>query len=132
MARIPRPFRMTLKDCVASNLGLSQHGERRFGEAFLYAFDLIEVDGEDLRHQPFTDRKARLAKLLGRQPGGIAINEHVEADGATVFAAARRMGLEGIVSKRLDAPYRSGRSRDWIKAKKQFPSSADLLPCSPA
>ena len=93
------------------------HSERRLGEAFLYAFDLIEVDGEDLRHQPFTVRKARLAKLLARQRGGIVINEHVEADGAAVFAAACRMGLEGIVSKRVDAPYRSGRSRDWIKAK---------------
>jgi bifunctional non-homologous end joining protein LigD len=94
------------------------HGERRFGEAFLYAFDLIEVDGQDLRHQPFSERKARLATLLPEQhPGGIVINEHVQADGASVFTAACRMGLEGIVSKRIDAPYRSGRSRDWIKRK---------------
>jgi bifunctional non-homologous end joining protein LigD len=93
------------------------HSERRLSEAFLYAFDLIEMDGEDLRSKPFSARKVKLARLLAHDPGGIVINEHVEADGASVFAAACRMGLEGIVSKRIDAPYRSGRSRDWIKTK---------------
>ena len=83
----------------------------------MYAFDLLEVDGQDLRLHPYHERKRRLAKLLTRCPGGIAINEHVEADGAAVFAAACRMGLEGIVSKRINAPYRSGRSNDWIKTK---------------
>jgi bifunctional non-homologous end joining protein LigD len=93
------------------------HTERRLHEAFLYAFDLIEVDGQDLRSLPYSERKLRLARLLAHQPGGIALNEHVQADGAAIFAAACRMGLEGVVSKRLDAPYRSGRSRDWIKTK---------------
>jgi bifunctional non-homologous end joining protein LigD len=74
-------------------------------------------DGEDLRSRPFSERKERLARLLACQPAGIVFNEHVEGEGAPVFAAACRMGLEGIVSKRIDAPYRSGRSRDWIKTK---------------
>jgi bifunctional non-homologous end joining protein LigD len=92
-------------------------GRRRLGEAFLWAFDLLELNGADLRPLPFTKRKAGLARILARARGGIALNEHIEADGATVFEHARRMGLEGIVSKRLDAPYRSGRSGDWIKTK---------------
>jgi bifunctional non-homologous end joining protein LigD len=78
---------------------------------------LLELNGADLRPLPFTKRKAKLARLLARARGGIALNEHIEADGATVFEHARRMGLEGVVSKRLDQPYRSGRSGDWIKTK---------------
>jgi bifunctional non-homologous end joining protein LigD len=92
------------------------HTYRRLGEAFLYAFDLLEADGEDLRPRPFSDRKMRLARLLSGS-GGIALDEHIEGEGAPVFAAACRMGLEGIVSKRINASYRSGRSRDWIKTK---------------
>ena len=90
---------------------------KRWPEAFLYAFDLVELDGADLRSKPFGERKAKLAKLLARQKGGIVISEHVEADGAAVFAAACRMGLEGIVSKRVDSPYRSGRTTCWVKTK---------------
>jgi bifunctional non-homologous end joining protein LigD len=86
-------------------------------DAILYAFDLLELDGEDLRPRPLGERKARLAKLLGRKTGGILFNEHTDEDGATVFRHACKLGLEGIVSKRLTAPYRSGASRDWIKVK---------------
>jgi bifunctional non-homologous end joining protein LigD len=93
------------------------HGRSRLGEAILYAFDLLELNGEDLRPLPFRERKARLAKLLARASAGLALNEHIEAEGAAVFAEACRMGLEGIVSKRIDAPYRSGRSGDWVKTK---------------
>ena len=65
---------------------------------------------------------SRFAGILGntsRQPlgPGIRLNEHIEGDGPTVFAHARRMGLEGIVSKRKDSAYRSGRSPDWLKMK---------------
>jgi bifunctional non-homologous end joining protein LigD len=93
------------------------HSRRRMREAILYAFDILELDGEDLRRHPFIDRKVKLTKLLARVGPGLVLNEHIEADGATVFAHACRMGLEGIVSKRLDAPYRSGRSGDWLKTK---------------
>jgi ATP-dependent DNA ligase len=74
-------------------------------------------DGEDLRPRPLSDRKAKLARLLARAPAGIVYNEHTDLDGATVFLHACKLGLEGIVSKRLTAPYRSGPSRDWIKVK---------------
>ena len=55
--------------------------------------------------------------LLKRTAPGLRFNEHIEADGPTVFAHACKMGLEGIVSKRKDSSYRSGRSPDWIKSK---------------
>jgi bifunctional non-homologous end joining protein LigD len=79
--------------------------------------DLLVHDGEDLRPRPLSDRKARLAKLLARAPAGIVFNEHTEEEGAVVFRHAWKLGFEGIVSKRLTAPYRSGPSRDWIKVK---------------
>jgi bifunctional non-homologous end joining protein LigD len=86
---------------------LHRHGTVR--EAILQAFDLLELDGEDLRPLPLSARKARLARLLRRSPAGIELTEHTELDGAAVFAQACRMGLEGIVSKGLSAPYRSAR-----------------------
>ena len=63
------------------------------------------------------DRKKRLARLLGTQRIGIVLSQHTDEDGAAIFQQACRMGLEGIVSKRLSAPYRSGPSRDWLKIK---------------
>jgi bifunctional non-homologous end joining protein LigD len=83
----------------------------------LYAFDLLEFNGEDLRSLPLVERKARLAKLLARSRSGIVFNDHTNEDGAAIFQHACEMGLEGIESKRLSAPYRSGPSRDWIKVK---------------
>jgi bifunctional non-homologous end joining protein LigD len=78
---------------------------------FLYAFDLIELEGEDLRREPLAVRKATLASLLSRASSGLRFNEHMEhQDGALVFAQACKLGLEGIVSKRRNSPYRSGRS----------------------
>jgi bifunctional non-homologous end joining protein LigD len=93
------------------------HRRRGAVDAVLQAFDLLELNGEDLRPLPFEKRKAKLARLLARINVGIALNEHTQADGATVFRQACAMGLEGIVSKRLASPYRSGPSRDWIKVK---------------
>ena len=71
----------------------------------------------DLRPLPLGERKAKLARLLAGKPVAIGYNEHTDEDGATVFRHACKFGLEGIVSKRLAAPYRSGPSRDWIKVK---------------
>jgi ATP-dependent DNA ligase len=85
---------------------------------FLYSFDLIELDGDDLRREPLAVRKATLASLLARVASGLRFNEHVdEKDGPLVFAQACKLGLEGSVSKRHDSSYRSGRSPDWIKSK---------------
>jgi bifunctional non-homologous end joining protein LigD len=86
-------------------------------EAMLYAFDLLELDGEDLRHIPLVDRKRRLSRLLGGRRLGIVLSDHTDENGALIFQHACKMGLEGIVSKRLSAPYRSGPSRDWLKIK---------------
>jgi bifunctional non-homologous end joining protein LigD len=87
-----------------------QHGGRT---VFLFAFDLIELNGQDLRREPLEVRKRELGKLLrwGAQIG-LQFNEHVAEPGEVVFRHACKLGLEGIVSKRLGSPYRSGRSKD--------------------
>jgi bifunctional non-homologous end joining protein LigD len=85
---------------------------------FLYAFDLIELGGDDLRREPLEVRKATLASVLAKAGAGIRFNEHLDFDdGEAVFRHACKMGLEGIVSKRLGSRYRSGRSPDWLKFK---------------
>jgi bifunctional non-homologous end joining protein LigD len=84
---------------------------------FLYAFDLIELNGDDLRLDPLEGRKATLELILAKAGPGIRFNEHMEGDGETVFLHACKLGLEGIVSKRKDSAYRSGRSPDWLKMK---------------
>jgi bifunctional non-homologous end joining protein LigD len=93
--------------------------------AFLYAFDLLALDGQDLRQEPLETRKATLASLLRKAPPGIAVSEHLEGDGQLVFGHACRLGLEGIVSKRRNSPYKSGTSLNWIKSKN--PGSAAVL-----
>ena len=83
----------------------------------LYAFDLIEQNGDDLRRDPLEVRKATLASIVAKAKPGIRFNEHMEGNGPTVFAHACKLGLEGIVSKRKDSTYRSGRSPDWLIRK---------------
>src|SRR5215468_1429205 len=90
---------------------------RHDGKVFLYAFDLIELDGDDLRREPLDVRKATLRSLLAKVGPGLRWNEHIEGDGETIFRHACKLGLDGIVSKRKDSPYRSGRSPDWLKMK---------------
>jgi bifunctional non-homologous end joining protein LigD len=85
--------------------------------AFLYAFDLLEHDGEDLRNRPLPDRKVALAKLLQGSDARIVLNEHLAMEGAVVFDHACKLGAEGIVSKRVASPYRSGPCSAWIKVK---------------
>ena len=84
---------------------------------FLYAFDLIELNDDDLRRDPLEVRKATLGSIVAKASPGIRFNEHLGGDGPTVFAHACKLGLEGIVSKRKDSPYRSGRSPHWLKMK---------------
>ncbi len=90
---------------------------RHDASVFLYAFDLIELNGDDLRRNPLEVRKATLATVLAGVGHGIWFNDHIEGDGPTVFKHACKLGLEGIVSKRKDSPYSSGRSPDWLKSK---------------
>ncbi len=90
------------------------------GGLVFYAFDLLFEGGDDLRELPLGERKARLQALLSRQPKAsvrIRFVEHFESGGEALLKSACRLSLEGIVSKRLDAPYRSGRSESWTKAK---------------
>jgi bifunctional non-homologous end joining protein LigD len=101
------------------------HSQGWDAHVFLYAFDIIELNGDDLRQEPLEQRKSELEKLLARVRFGIQIVEHIELDGATVFEHACKLGLEGIVSKRRDFPYRSGRSKSWIKVKN--PKSPAML-----
>jgi hypothetical protein len=116
----------------------------------LHAFDLLEFDGKDLRPLPLSERKAKLAKLLARVPAGIVYNEQTDEDGAVVFRHACKMGLEGIVSKRITLSLRAisgldqgeepGRPGDAAGARgamvisvdlEQFLAPADLIPAGP-
>jgi bifunctional non-homologous end joining protein LigD len=100
-----------------SSFDLIRHRQHD-GSVFLWAFDLIELDGDDLRREPLEVRKATLASLLARAAAGARFNEHFEHEGSRlVFAHACKLGLEGIVSKRKGSRYRSGRSPDWMKSK---------------
>jgi hypothetical protein len=85
--------------------------------AILCAFDLLEVNGEDIRREPIEDRKRRLAGLLRLPHDGIALNEQFKGDGAMIYKHACALGCEGIVSKRLGSSYRAGRSAHWLKIK---------------
>src|SRR6185503_7158784 len=82
-----------------------------------YAFDLLELNGKDLRARPLVERKAALEKLLARAPDRIRYVEHFETDPHQVIKAACELGLEGIVSKKANSPYEPGRRGRWIKAK---------------
>ncbi len=82
-----------------------------------FVFDLLHLDGEDLAPRPLSERKAALARLLGEGRGVIRYAPHVAGGGSAVFREACRLGLEGIVSKRADQPYRPGRNAGWVKTK---------------
>ncbi|HEY1364550.1 MAG TPA: DNA ligase D [Xanthobacteraceae bacterium] len=82
-----------------------------------YVFDLLHLDGRDLASLPLLERKAELRRLIGTGGGPIRLSEHFEEEGAVVLQHACEMGGEGIVSKRSDAPYRSGRLETFIKTK---------------
>jgi bifunctional non-homologous end joining protein LigD len=85
--------------------------------AVLCAFDLIELDGFDLRQQPLEQRKGALADLLHDAGDRIAFNKHFAGDGTAIFKHACALGCEGIVSKRLGSAYRAGRVDYWLKTK---------------
>jgi len=89
-------------DNGVASFDLIRH-QRANESIFLYAFDLVELNGDDLRRDPLQVRKATLASILAKASPGIRLNEHIEGDGPTVFAHACKIGLEGIVSKRKDS-----------------------------
>jgi bifunctional non-homologous end joining protein LigD len=90
-------------------------GRKGSRQAFLYAFDLLELDGKER-----WETRRTMLTLLRKADDGIRLSEHIEGtDGTTIFGHACAMGLEGIVAKRRDRPYKSGRSTDWIKVKQR-------------
>jgi len=124
MAVSKLPVRSCLTDgeaivCDKSGLAVFDlirgHGSK--ASAVLCAFDLLELDGRDLRRRPIEERKVLLTELLHGSNLSIVLNEHFEEDGEIVFREACKLGCEGIVSKRLGSIYRSGRSPLWLKVK---------------
>ncbi len=123
---------------VVDDNGLATFDRLRYGprinpEALFYAFDLLELEGENLRSAPVEERKAALKRLLGlkrrsKAPSAIQYVDHLEFDDAElIFTQACALGCEGIVSKRLGSKYVSGRSRDWIKVKNREAPAARRL-----
>jgi bifunctional non-homologous end joining protein LigD len=90
-------------------------------KAVLVAYDLMQLDGQDMRPEALEERRKRLGRLLSRSNkamrGGLQLSEAITGDGAAIFRHACGMGLEGIVSKRIGSRYVSGRTRAWLKTK---------------
>jgi bifunctional non-homologous end joining protein LigD len=94
------------------------HSGKHNDQAELLAFDILALDGDDLRDLPLSMRKTNLQRLLARRPDGIFLSDFEQGEiGPELFRKACEFGLEGMVSKRADRPYRGGRSPDWIKVK---------------
>ncbi|HSS50148.1 MAG TPA: DNA ligase D, partial [Thermoanaerobaculia bacterium] len=91
--------------------------ENRGKDLVYFVFDLLYLDGYDLRPAPLAARKAALGRLMEGQSGVVRFGDHVEADGEGFYKQACDFGLEGIVCKRGDLPYRTGRTKDWLKVK---------------
>lgn len=111
---------VALDDAGISSFAALQRAlsEHRTDKLVYFVFDLLHLDGRDLRPDPLLARKERLEDLLVSAPGdSLRYSEHVTEPGETMLAHTCRLGLEGVVSKRADAPYRSGRGLDWIKSK---------------
>jgi bifunctional non-homologous end joining protein LigD len=112
---------VALNESGASDFQLLQNALRGGGQERIayYVFDLLFLNGEDLRDLPLDQRKTRLKSLLGAETsqGLVRYSDHVSGSGKSFFRAAAEAGLEGMISKRRDAPYRVGRARDWLKIK---------------
>ena len=109
-------------------LRLALSGKVGSPAVFLYGFDLLHLDGHDLRREPWEIRRATLTGLLRKAPRGVRLSEHLDGDGETIFRHACQLGAEGIVAKRRDRPYRSGRCADWIKIRNpQAPAATRII-----
>jgi len=114
---------VVLDEKLRSNFGALQRalggrgGHRQANEAIFYAFDLLYFDGHDLTKLDLTERRQILDGFLLDHAGVIKLSEEVEADGDKLLATACAHGLEGIIAKNREQPYRSGRTGDWIKVK---------------
>ncbi|RNJ44393.1 DNA ligase D [Mesorhizobium erdmanii] len=112
---------VVLADSGVSSFALLQQdlSAKRANRFLYYVFDLMRLDGKDLRAEPLVERKQALQELLGKQAENPAVrfSDHFFEPGKIMLEHACRMGLEGVVSKRADAPYRSGRGPTWVKSK---------------
>ncbi|MER9331476.1 DNA ligase D [Mesorhizobium sp. M0488] len=112
---------VVLADSGISSFALLQAdlSAKRTDRFSYYVFDLMRLDGKDLRREPLVERKQALAELLGEQSESSAVrfSDHFSEPGKIMLEHVCRMGLEGVVSKRADAPYRSGRGPSWVKSK---------------
>jgi bifunctional non-homologous end joining protein LigD len=104
------------------------HSGEHNEEVQLCALDVLAMDGDDLRDLPLTMRKANLARLLARRPDGIFMSDFEQGEiGPDLFRAACDMGLEGLVSKHRDRPYRGGRQKHWIKVRNRKHPAMDRV-----
>jgi len=104
------------------------HSNKHDDEVELIAFDVLAMDGDDLRRLPLSMRKANLQRLLSRRPDGIFLSDFEQGEiGPVLFRKACEFGLEGMVSKRADRPYRGGRSKDWVKVKNRQHHAVDRV-----
>ena len=104
------------------------HSRKHDHEVQLYAFDIMALDGKDLRAFPLSMRKSNLSRLLARRPDGIFVAPFERGEsGPDLFRAACNVGLEGLVSKRWDRPYQAGRSKHWVKVKNRRHPAMDRV-----
>jgi ATP-dependent DNA ligase len=104
------------------------HSGRHNDEVQLCAFDILAEGGDDLRKLPLSMRKANLERLLARRRQAIFVNPFERGEiGPDLFRAACRMGLEGLVSKRMDRPDQAGRSKHWVKIKNRSHPAMDRV-----
>jgi bifunctional non-homologous end joining protein LigD len=104
------------------------HSGKHNEEVQLCAFDVLTMDGQDLRDLPLSMRKTNLARLLARRPDGILINPFELGEiGPDLFGKACEFGLEGLVSKHRYRPYRGGRQKHWIKVKNRSHPAMDRV-----
>lgn len=106
-------------DTGVANFSLlqSELSAGRSNSMVFYAFDLLYLDGFDIRAAPLVDRRRVLAELIGSGVGNILFSAHTEGDGKAIYQHACAIGLEGLVCKLQDSPYRSGKSTAWLKVK---------------
>ena len=108
---------MTGASQTSSACGPPLPGRGGSRSVFLFAFDLLEFDGENMRREPWEIRRATLVRLLRKAGPGIRLSEHLNGNGETIFRHACVLGAEGIVAKHRHRPYQSGRCVDWVKVK---------------
>src|SRR5690349_169378 len=116
----PPPGRRRGRAALAGDFQALQNASRagRAAKLVYFVFDLLHLDGEDLRQRPLRERKRALRALLARlDHAHVRLGEQLEGQGSAIFRRACRLGMEGVIAKRADAPYVAGRGASWLKIK---------------